>query len=252
MFQKISYYLSTSLSLLSNVKRLTFSENFLRVTLKDNSIFFTRNIMDLWIIAESYLNRDYEKNGQEIGPNWQIIDIGAAFGDFSIFAAKRQKNIRVIAVEPLPNSQLLLQKNIKVNGLTNIIIHSGALYSKKQFLHITENNKNFGNSSTLSSSPKGIKVPAITLSDLFKKYKIKHCHLIKSDCEGAEYDIFLNTDSNIYKKIDRIVMEYHLFSRNSSKKLKSLTKLLNHQGFNVNLTPNPVHSQLGFLYAHKN
>jgi len=207
--------------------------------------------MDIWTLTETYLNRDYEKYGTKLGKNWTIVDIGAAFGDFSVFAAQKSPLNKIIAVEPLPSSQKLLQQNININKLKNIKIFSGGISSTKSKINISENNKNYGHSQT--SLVSSLSAPSISLPKLFSKYNLKHCHLIKCDCEGAEYDIFSNIPSSIYAKIDRIIMEYHLFDFDSEQKFQRLKSILKKNNYRLKIFPNSVHSNLGFLYAfHKN
>lgn len=245
----IKYYFHILLLLLSNIKKISNIDNFYIIKLKNNTIFKIRNFMDLWTLAETYLNSDYEKYGDKLGVNWTIVDIGAAFGDFSIFTAQKSPLNQVIAIEPLPSSQKLLCQNIKTNKLKNIKIFSGGISSTQSKINISENNKNYGHSQTSTQSD--YSVPAISLDKLFNKYKISHCDLIKCDCEGSEYDIFLNLPSKTYQKIDRIIMEYHLFTSDSLHQFKQLSSLLKKNKFNLKLFPNPVHSNLGFLYAFK-
>jgi FkbM family methyltransferase len=205
--------------------------------------------MDLWTLAETYLNDDYEKYGVRLGKNWTVVDIGAAFGDFSIFAAQKSLKNKIYAIEPLPSSLNLFNQNIKNNHLKNIQIFPGAISSTKNKIFISEDNKNYGHSQTSTKSP--LTTSAISLNNLFIKYQISHCDLIKCDCEGSEYDIFLHLSSSTYQKIDRLVMEYHLFTPDSFKQFKQLCFTLRKNKFYLKLSPNPVHSNIAFLYAFK-
>lgn len=235
--------------MLFNIKKYSKIKNYFIIKLKNNTIFKIRNFMDLWTLTETYLNNDYQKYGTKIGLGWTIVDIGAAFGDFSVFAAQKSSLNQIIAVEPLPSSQRLLCQNIRINKLKNIIIFSGGISSTQNKINIAENNKNYGHSQTSLIS--SFCVEAISLPKLFSKYNLKHCHLVKCDCEGAEYDIFSNVPSSIYAKIDRIVMEYHLFDFDSQQKFKRLKSIFKKNNYRLKISPNPVHSNLGFLYAYK-
>jgi len=151
----------------------------------------------------------------------------------------------------LPSSVKLLRQNIANNHLNNIDIFSGGISSSHQKIYLSENTKNYGHSftSTISSTM----AKAISLPKLFTKYNLKHCHLIKCDCKGAEYDIFSNISPSTYNKIDQIVMEYHLFDQDSRRKFQRLKSIFKKNHYRLKISPNPVHSNLGFLYAsHKN
>jgi len=235
--------------MLFNIRKISKVNNYFVIKLKNNTIFQIRNFMDLWTLIETYINNDYQKYGTNIGSGWIIIDIGAAFGDFTVLAAQKSPLNQIIAVEPLPSSLKLLRQNIKSNHLKNINIFSGGISSVRNKINISEDNKNYGHSQTSKKSP--LTASAISLNKLFSKYKILHCDLIKCDCEGAEYDIFLNLSPKTYQKFDRIVMEYHLFDSNSYRKFKLLKSIFKKNNYQLKVFPNPVHSNLGFLYAYK-
>lgn len=243
------YYFHITSSIILNIKKISRQNNYFLVELKNKTFFTIRNIMDLWTLGETYINRDYEKHGVIIGKSWIIVDIGAAFGDFSIFAAKKSVKNIIYAVEPLPSSQKILQQNIKINKLENIKIYDGAISSSKNEIRISEDKKNYGHSHVCLSSRR--KVKARSLTDFLLINKITRCDLVKCDCEGSEYDIFNNLPPSTFRKINRIVMEYHLFTPDSKKLLIQLKNTLKNNKFNLKISPNPVHSNLGFLYASK-
>jgi len=89
--------------------------------------------------------------------------------------------------------------------------------------------------------------PVITLEQLLMDYTPQGIDLLKLDCEGAEYPILLATKPETLKAIRRIVMEYHdLDARQNHRVLKAY---LENAGFQVRLRGNPVHQELGYLYA---
>lgn len=245
----IKYYFHIIFLIFANLKTISYTHKIFTVQLKNNTNFKIRNIMDLWMLTETYLNIDYEKYGVKIGSSWNIIDIGAAFGDFSILAAQMSKLNKIIAVEPLPSSVNLLIQNINNNHLKNIKIYSGAISSSNKIIKISEDKNNYGHSRISQNS--SISVPSLSLDQLLKKYSISHCDLIKCDCEGGEYDIFTKLSSTTYQKIDRIVMEYHLFNFDSSKKFEKLCSVLIKNKYILKISPNPVHSNIAFLFASK-
>lgn len=243
---KYSYRLSVFWSIITNIN--WFLSRSRRIVLKNKTIFIYRNFMDLWTIAETYLRHDYTRYLEGVKENWTIIDIGAAIGDFTILASQMCPFGKVFAIEPFPPSFKILQKNIFLNCLKNVTISNIAVASKNGKLSININPKNYGNNSTTENTSKNT-VESTTLNQYFTKNKIRNCNLLKCDCEGAEYDIFLNLDKATFSKIQRIVMEYHLFL--PSHNLNTLTGLFKKHDFKIKLTPNPVHKNIGFLYAFK-
>ena len=49
-----------------------------------------------------------------------FVDVGAHYGFFSLLAASRQPNLRVIAAEPVRENFEILTRNVQFNGLKNI------------------------------------------------------------------------------------------------------------------------------------
>ncbi len=251
------YHIATLKSILQNLKnpyKTIFNLNthtHTLVGLKNGTKFLVRNFMDLWVIGETYIKKDYQQHGCAIADNWTVIDIGADLGDFSVLAGQTSSQNKVYAIEPFLSSYKLLKKNIKLNNLNNINAFNIGLASKNGYLSIDQNQTNLGNNtSNFSQIKTSNSVRSYTLSSFLMATNMKKVDLLKSDCEGAEFDIFLNLPQKTYKKIDRIVMEYHLF--NPQYHLRDLIKKLNQNGFNIKKTPNPIHKDIGFLYAYKN
>ena len=62
----------------------------------------------------------------------------------------------------------------------------------------------------------------------------------------SEYPILYQAPNEIFVKIERIVMEYHDNAQGNHTQLRTY---LQQQGYQVQITPNFVHSDLGYLYA---
>ncbi len=54
-----------------------------------NTRMLVHNRMDAWSVKETFLDRFYSRYGTEIEPYWTIVDIGAAIGEFTVFAAQQ-------------------------------------------------------------------------------------------------------------------------------------------------------------------
>jgi len=52
--------------------------------------FFGSQKMDTWSVKEASADRFYERYGLPILPNWTVVDIGAAIGEFTVLAPKCQ------------------------------------------------------------------------------------------------------------------------------------------------------------------
>lgn len=60
-----------------------------------------------------------------------------------------------------------------------------------------------------SEGLKSIRVPCLTLADVFHKENIDAVDFLKVDCEGSEEEIFYNTPEEILSKISSITVEWH-------------------------------------------
>src|SRR5688500_10418751 len=129
MFRKYSYYLYSIFELLLGFDNpLLIIKIFLQLaqpgfkTIRlrgHNLVFKVRGAMDVWSIKETFLDRFYEKYGFVIEPGWNVIDIGAGIGDFTLFAAMHQPGVRVFAFDPYPPSFALMHEDLRLNRVTN-------------------------------------------------------------------------------------------------------------------------------------
>jgi FkbM family methyltransferase len=223
----------------------------LTVTLKKPPLRLkVRGKMDIWSIKETFIDRFYTRYGCEIGEGWTIIDIGAAIGEFSLFAAARDPSARIIAYEPFQESVGLFRENIALNKIGNITLIPTAVWrsttalqldlSRLEPLQIT--------SSVSGEKAEGhVRVQAVSLSDVLKSNQLKSVDLVKLDCEGAEFDILLNSKPEIVRAFKRLVMEYH--DAPPGRLHTDLKAHLERLGYRVTTHRNVVHPLIGYLYA---
>jgi len=214
--------------------------------------FYTRGAMDIWTIKETFIDRFYEKYSSPIQNGWTVVDIGAGIGDFSIFCAYRHPDNRVYAFEPTPESFFLLQKNLEENKICNVSPYRLAVWSASGDIYINTAHPEPGQFTSQPivgdrNSQSYFKASSLTLQEVRQSASIEKIHLLKLDCEGAEYSILFNSPDDIYRHIERIVMEYHdsIVEFNH----QDLVPFLESQGYSVFTYPNYVYSNLGYLYA---
>jgi len=221
------------------------------IKLRHGCKFRVRSFMDVWIIKETCLDHDYESNATPIQNGWTIIDIGAGLGDFAISVAYKHPRCQIYAYEPFPESYRLLVENIELNSTNNNIVAApiavGA-QSGEMTLFATGAAVQHTTTNT-SSSAESISIQGLCLDDVFEVNVIAVCDFLKMDCEGGEFDVLFNASQTTLKKIKNICLEYH----NGVTKFShtDLMDYLQKKGFQVRTVPNPVHSNLGFLYAHQ-
>ena len=181
--------------------------------------------------------------------NSTIIDIGANAGFFTLFAASRFNDSRILAYEPVLSNFKQLARNRGLNTNCSIECFQKAVAGHSGTVEIMfDPDDSFTTSATIFQKPhkhnQVIHVPSITLSDIFREHSIKRCNLLKMDCEGAEYDIIYNCPLECLCRIDQIAMEVH-GGAESGQNIASLEAYLNEQGFATSCRP------VGMLWAWK-
>jgi FkbM family methyltransferase len=132
-----------------------------------------------------------------------VVDVGANVGVFSVFASRAARLVYSLVCK-LPR----LVPN--VSGVEKIVpLHLAcAGQDGPAILDLTSDLVSFSLKTT-ALQPKQETVEAMCLGTLFERYRISHCDFLKLDCEGSEFDIILDSKPSIFKRISRIVMEYH-------------------------------------------
>jgi FkbM family methyltransferase len=220
------------------------------ITLSSGLRFRVATPMDAWVLKETCLDRDYEKDAP-LQPGWTIVDVGAAIGDFTVHAARLCPGGVVHAYEPLPENFRRLEEHVRLNGVANVRAAQEAIASTPGTLTLytvtglTGQHRTAGDGQ--SASEPAVRVPATTLSRAFADRGIARCDLLKIDCEGAEFEIVLGLEPAVLGRIARIVLEYH--DHVTEHTHEELVQFLERHGFDVRVRPNPAWKELGFLYA---
>jgi FkbM family methyltransferase len=143
-----------------------------------------------------------------------VIDIGAAFGLYTITSSKRVgANGKVIAIEAHPDSFEMLNRNIKLNGLTNVTTLNYAVYSKESKVKI------YSNYTIMSErireeqvKEKFVEVNADTLDSILQQNGIRQEQInwIKIDVEGAEFEVLKGAHNTLSNSKDiALYVEIH-------------------------------------------
>jgi FkbM family methyltransferase len=221
-------------------------DNGLKLLIDDNGSSDQCHILKLDNIVEDYIPFSYF----DIKPGDTVIDIGAHIGRFSVYAAFRSKTGRVYAFEPDPRNYERLKENIKLNSLDNIIGSEKIVNQTgdRQSLYLSadsaENSLYAGTQSLPAAEIAGISLPQI-----FALHGIGRCDFLKSDCEGAEYDILFSLPPEYFSKIDKIALEYH-DNLYQGKSLKDLVFLLSKNNFVIHRVSRGAW-YIGLLYASR-
>lgn len=214
--------------------------------------FVVRGPMDVWCLKETHLDRVYERFGFPIEPGWTVLDIGAGIGDFTVFAARAAPQGHVYAFEPYPESFALLRQNVDRNRASNTQLFPTAVTGQPRKVALDASRGEplmvASVDASASDAGDGPEIASATLDEIVNQCGIERIDLLKLDCEGAEYDILLNSPAYVIDRIERIAMEYH--DHTTPHTHDELVDLLIGVGFRVETFPNPVHPEkIGYLRA---
>ena len=256
LIRRIGYYLFSVPTILGQIRNwyvcfnLLFNKKPVVIRLRNGCRFKVRSLMDVWVIKETCLDRDYEANATSIQDGWTILDVGAGLGDFAISVAYEHPTCEVYAYEPFPESYRLLEENIGLNATDNVIAAPIAVGAQSGQMTLFATGAAVQHTTTNASGPAdAISVQGLSLDGVFEGNALVTCDFLKMDCEGGEFDILFNASDTTLGKIRNIGLEYH--DGVTSFSHQDLVDYLQQRGFRVKLTSNPVHSHLGFLYAHR-
>ena len=215
-----------------------------------------RQSADRFFLAEVFIDHAYSPPGYEICESDTIIDVGANIGSFTIFAARRAKQGRVIAFEPTRQSFSLLQGNISKNRLKHVSTERAALTDRAGPVTLHLSGLGSGhhslNPAFAGPSRSSEDVSGLTLADAFAKHDIKTCNCLKLDCEGAEFPILESLSPNLAARIERIALEYH--TRPTAPKREqsdALARRLLDLGFTIDIYTDVLDTNRGMLFARR-
>ena len=173
-----------------------------------------------------------------------VVDIGAHMGRYTIISSKRVgKNGKVVAIEAHPGNFEMLNRNIKLNQLTNVIPLNYAVYSKetKIKLYIPGEESGYTVYNTIMSNRAGnedkfVEVNANTLDYLLQLNQIREeeVNWVKIDVEGAEFEVLKGATNVLSKSKDiALLIEVH-----GSDNYKPILNFLNLYNFKIEFEKN--------------
>jgi FkbM family methyltransferase len=160
-----------------------------------------------------------------------IADVGAHVGAFTVYAAFRAPQARVVAVEPEPRNFRDLSANVERNGLGGRVeALNRALGSPGSVveLHVPPNRES---GSTFEPGGAVVSAEGVSLEQLLVRLG-GSVDLLKLDCEGAEWDLLDAAAEGGWQGVARIVMECHAIRGHS---VDEMAERLKAEGFEVRI-----------------
>ena len=176
-----------------------------------------RNSSDSMVFKQIIVHEEYKqiidilkKNIPEDGI---MVDLGANIGLTTLYVKSFFPSLNVVALEPEQNTYKRLHNNVKINSLRNVTLLNKGVWSKSTTLkgdfsfrdgqdwafRLIESNKKTDNS-----------IEVISMSELMENYSIRNIDFLKIDIEGAEKNLFENTqDLKWLARVKIIAIEIH-------------------------------------------
>ena len=229
---------------------------YFKLTKKDYVIFETRsglkikirvNSTDLMALTHVWMIQEYSDDNFSINNDDVIIDVGAHIGLFALFASQFCKNGKIFCYEPIKENYKILIENIEMNQIQNIFPNNLAVTKETSRVKIFLNDDQSGHSMFIQNK-NFVEVDSKSLSDIFIDNGIKECDFLKLDCEGAEYEIIESLPSDLFTKINKTAIEYHMVDT----KPELLEQLINKfKQFSFSVHTRSLFADIGFLFAKK-
>ncbi len=152
-----------------------------------------------------------------LSPSAVFIDAGAHLGEFTLFAAKRLTEGRVLALEPMEPVFRLLEHNVKQNGLSNVALGRMALLDRAGALTLYGGfapPEGAFDDDTVATSFSGYgrtieigEAPAITLDEAVQTFELPRVDVIKMDIEGAEIRALRGAEQTLKRWRPALILE---------------------------------------------
>jgi len=190
-------------------------------------------------LSEVWFDAVYDPTAFGLPFDWTaartIVDVGAHIGTFTLFAAQKAQNARIISLEPDQSSFAILKRNIDANALAMRIATENIGIGSGEDMTLYTFPENRGGNSLYRSTEGGtpVTIHTLALKDLFDRYSVSRCDYLKLDCEGAEYEALYALPKDYLDRIRCIGMEYHHFSLDPKHTPDNLIRFLEEAGFRV-------------------
>ncbi|MDO9530359.1 MAG: FkbM family methyltransferase [Syntrophales bacterium] len=143
-----------------------------------------------------------------------VIDIGANAGFFSAFAASQFPGAKVFSYEPIDVNFRQLLRNKAINEDADILCFPKAVCGGSGEVELSfDSNDSFTTAASIFEKSdiknETVKVPCVSLQEIFDEHHIEYCDLLKIDCEGAEYEILYKCPIKYLHRVVQMAIEVH-------------------------------------------
>lgn len=174
-------------------------------------------------------------------PGGRVLEIGSCYGEFTVLISRYLgRDGRLMAIEGVPNNFALLERNLRLNSISNVI-------AKNLFVSNAPGSIAFDTSERApyqamerlksgdAAAPRGASVPLARVSDVLAEANfIPDC--IFMDIEGFEVDVIENlNDGWLSKHKPTIMFEIHETFYSRGRDLGYITRMLGSYGYTLRM-----------------
>ncbi len=198
------------------------------------------------LYKEIWYRDEYRLRREPLPVGATVVDIGANIGVFALYAASFGGAGRVLCFEPFPESFAVLKRNIEHNPSLGVEAYPLGVAGSSGKRRLQVGDCHGWNRMVGEEGGNAVEIECVTLAEAFERGKVQRCDFMKVDCEGAEYEIFLEAPRQVLSRIDRIVLEYH--DHLTEHRHGELVDVLRAAGFQAEAQGGPV---TGYVYARR-
>jgi FkbM family methyltransferase len=184
-----------------------------------DSTYLADGFEEIYTLWEIFFSGDYDFTPAD---STVVVDVGANVGFTSIFLADINPELVAVAYEPVPESYSKACRNLEANPHLSwrVNFHNFALFSEDGKKTITSEVGNRVRSSfvidhsnfalgKMEPIPVEVRRASTIIREVRDKYPSRRI-VIKMDCEGSEYDILRNLETDgALNLISGFIMEWH-------------------------------------------
>ena len=170
-----------------------------------------------------------------------VFDCGAFHGLYGMFVSRDAGDGgKIYCFEPDDRNFMRLEKNIRANGIKNVIPVKKGLWNRSGKVRFSEGSDHGSHILIGDADENGADfVDATTLEDFCRERRISRLDFVKMDIEGAELEAIEGSLNLISKsRINFGIASYHV--RNGEKTFKKLETIFSGIGYRAS-TSNPGH-----------
>lgn len=225
IFDKLINVFSKNFRLLLLIKEFIEKDSYIELEVNEKNIkfFVPNNVINLRVNRILSKEPDTIKwiNQFDRGSNIIFWDVGANIGLFSIYAATKHKNIKVISFEPSTSNLRVLSRNISINNYVDRIFINQFPLSNKENMYLKLKESRFQEGSALNAfgvefnnegkdfkSENSYTVYGTNIKYILNNNFLEIPDYIKIDVDGIEHLILEGADNFLSnKKIKSILVE---------------------------------------------